>query len=162
MAHPAANVGRVLLGILCLFAAWALGGYLGDVMCPGTALAGGRESLAAKTGSSVAVLIVSAFVCRYILRSFGLALACLVSTELIVLLIVMGFSGLGLLTLADIRFNVWWLYAVTWSVVLAFLPGAGLGVLWARWAANKVAPANRSQPVHPKKKGISAAAGSGR
>ncbi len=75
---------------------------------------------------------------RYVLRSFGLALLCLGSTEVIALLIITGFSGLGMLTIADIRFNAWWLYAVTWNVVLAFLLGAGLGVLWSRRAANNV------------------------
>jgi len=138
MSHLAVNVGRVLLGILLLLAAWALGGYLGEIICPGTALVGGREPLAAKTGSSVAILIVSVFACRYVLRSFGMALLCLLSTELIVLLIVMGFSGLTMMpTMTNLRFNGWWLYALTWSVVLAFLPGAVFGVLWARRAANR-------------------------
>jgi hypothetical protein len=138
MQHLAAKTGRVLLGILSLFAAWALGGYVGDLLCPESSIVGGRESLAAKTGSSVAIVIASLVLGRYILRSFRLALLCLGSTELLVLLIIMGFSGLGMLALSDIRFNVWWLYAVTWNVVLAFLLGAGLGVLWFRRAANNV------------------------
>lgn len=138
MPPPAAKAGRVLVGVLSLFAAWTLGGYVGDMICPQSAIVGGRESLAAKTGSSVAILIASFVLGRYILRSFRLALVCLGSTELLVLLIVMGFSGLGIFAVADIRFNVWWLYAVTWNVVLAFLLGAALGVLWSRRAANNV------------------------
>jgi len=138
MPPAAAKAGRVLLGVLSLFAAWALGGYVGEVICPQSAIVGGRESLAAKTGSSVAIAIASFVLGRYSLRSVRLALLCLGSTELLVMLIVMGFSGLGMLTMADIQFNIWWLYAVTWNVVLAFFLGAGLGVLWFRRAANKV------------------------
>lgn len=120
-----------------MFAAFAIGGYLGDVICPQSAVVGGRESVAAKTGGSVAILIASVLVGRFILRSFSLALLCLAGTELIALLIIMGFSGLSMLTIADIGFNVWWLYAVTWNVALAFLLGAGFGVFWSRRSANK-------------------------
>lgn len=138
MSHPAAKAGRVVLGTLLLFAAWALGGYVGDVICPQSGIVGGRESLAAKTGSSVALVIVSLVLGRYVLRSFRLALLCLGSTEVLALLIITGFSGLGMLALSDIQFNLSWLYAVTWNVVLAFLLGGSLGVLWFRRAANNV------------------------
>ena len=138
MPHPAAKVGRIVLGVLSLFVAFALGGYLGELICPNSLVVGGRESLAAKAGASIAILCASVLTGRYVLRSFGLALLCLGSTELIALLIITGFSGLGMLTIADIRFNAWWLYAVTWNVVLAFSLGAGLGVLWSRRAANNV------------------------
>src|SRR5690348_14240618 len=135
MPHPAVKVCRVVLGVLSLFGAFALGGYFGDLICPNSPVVGGRESLGAKAGGSVAILCASVLTGRYVLRSFGLALLCLGSTELIALLIIMGFSGLGMVSIADIQFNVWWLYAATWNVVLAFLLGAGLGVLWFRRAA---------------------------
>jgi hypothetical protein len=129
-------VGRLLSGVVLLFGAWCLGGYVGEIICPGTALVGGRESLAGKIGCSVAILATAVMARRYLLRSFGLALMCLGIAELIALLMVLGFSGLTSLSLADIRFNGWWLYALTWNVVVAFVLGAAIGHLWDKWPAH--------------------------
>lgn len=137
MSNIAANVGRVLLGTLSLFVAWGIGGYLGSVICPNSVLVGGRETLAAKVGCSVAILAVSLILRRYLLRSFGQALVCLATTEVIVFVIIVCISGLTRLTLANVRFNIWWLYALTWNVVLAFLVGTMVGQLWDDRVSNK-------------------------
>ncbi len=146
MPHAVSITARTLVGVVSLFAAFALGGYLGDLAFPQSAVVGGRESLAGKTGGSVAILIASLLLGRYVLRSVGSALLCLAATEIIALLIIVGFSGLTTLTMADISFNAWWLYAVTWNVVLAFLLGAGFGLLWSRRAANPQSGADGRQP----------------
>jgi hypothetical protein len=123
MSLTPANVGRILAGVVLLFGAWGLGGYVGETICPGTILVGGRESLAGKIGCSVGVLAAAVIARRYLLRSFGLALTCLGVTETVVLLIILGFSGLTSFSMADIRFNGWWLYALTWNVVVVFVLG---------------------------------------
>ena len=143
MANIAANVGRVLLGILSLFVAWGIGGYLGSVICPNSVLVGSRETLATKVGCSVAILAASLILRRYLLRSFGQALVCFATTEVIAFVIIVCFSGLTRLTLADVRFNIWWLYALTWNVVLAFLVGAVVGRFWDDWACSRTAGMNR-------------------
>lgn len=143
MQHTSAKIGRVVLGLLSLFVAWFLGGYVGDVICPNSALVGGREAFAAKAGSSVAIFVAALIIRRRLLRSFGLALACLAATEVAVLLIVICFSGLATLTMADVRFNAWWLYALTWNVVIAFLIGTVAGQFWDNWATKAAGLQNR-------------------
>lgn len=143
MSNIAANMGRILLGILSLFLAWGIGGYIGSVICPNSVLVDGRETIAAKVGCAVAILAVSLVLCRYLLRSFVQALVCLVATEMIVLVIIVCVSGLTRLTLADVRFNLWWLGALTWNVVLAFLAGAVVGRSWDLWECNRTAGMNR-------------------
>ena len=134
MPHPVANVGRVLLGILVLFAAWVVGQYLGDIIYPGSILLWGMEALAAKVGSSVAILAASLILRRYLLHSFGLALVCLATTEFIVLFIIHCFTGFGTFPWIDLPFSGSWLYRLTWNVVLAFLIGTVVGQLWNDWA----------------------------
>lgn len=135
MSLTPANVGRILSGVVLLFLAWCLGGYVGETICPGTTLVGGRESLAGKVGCSVAILAAAVIARRYLLRSLGLSLTCLGITELVVLLIILGFSGLTSFSVADISFNGWWLYALTWNVVVAFILGAAVGHLWDKRSA---------------------------
>lgn len=146
MPRATPNAGRVVLGVLSLFAAWALGGFLGSIIYPASVLVGGRESLAAKVGCSVAILVASLIVRRYLLRSFWLAVLCLATVEVLVLLIIMFVSGLTTLTLADVRFNAGWLYGLTWNVVVAFLFGTAIGYLWDRKAANKALHATAAAP----------------
>jgi hypothetical protein len=137
MSNIPANIVRISLGVLSLFVAWAIGGYLGSVISPNSVLVGGRETLAAKVGCSVAILIASIIIRRYLLRSFGPALLCLATTEVIVFVIIICFTGLTRLTLADVYFNVWWLFALTWNFVLAFLVGAVVGWFWDDWARKR-------------------------
>jgi hypothetical protein len=132
-----ANIGRIILAVLSLFVAWMLGGYVASNIYPYSAIVGGRETLAAKVGCSIAILVTSLVIRRYLLRSFGLALVCLAVTEIIVLLIIICFTGLTTPTLADIRFNAWWLYALTWNVIVAFLVGTVLGHLWETFTTSK-------------------------
>jgi hypothetical protein len=113
---------------------------------PDSVLVGGRETLAGKVGCSVTILATAFIIRRYILRSFGLALVCLAATEVIVLFVVMSFSGLTTLTLADMRFNGWWVYALTWNVVAAFLVGITAGHFWDRRAANQTVQATAAAP----------------
>ena len=129
-----------------LFAAWVVGGFLGSMVFPDSVLVGGRETLAGKVGCSVAILATALIIRRYILRSFGLALACLAATEVIVLFVVMSVSGLTTLTMTDIRFNGWWVYALTWNVVAAFLVGIAAGHFWDRRAANQTVQATAAAP----------------
>ncbi len=77
MQPTSVKIGRVVLGVLSLFVVWFLGGYVGDAICPNSAMVGGREALAAKVGSSVAIFVAALIIRRHFLRSFGLALACL-------------------------------------------------------------------------------------
>jgi hypothetical protein len=146
MPRAAANVGRVSLGVLLLFVAWVAGGFVGSLVFPDSVLVGGRETLAGKVGCSAAILAAALIIRRYILRSFGLALVCLAATEVIVLFIVMSVSGLTTLTLTDIRFNGWWVYALTWNVVVAFLVGITAGHFWDRRAANQTVQATAAAP----------------
>ena len=146
MSLTPANVGRVLAGVVLFFVAWFLGGFVSETIFPGTTLVGGRESLAGKIGGSVAILAAAVVARRYLLRSLGLALTCLAVTEVVVLLIIVGFSGLTSFSMMDIRFNAWWLYAVTWNVIVAFFFGVALGHLWDKRAANKAPQAAAAAP----------------
>ena len=110
-------------------------------------MVGGREALAAKAVSSVAIFVAALIIRRHLLRSFGLAVACLAATQVTVLLIVICFSGLATLTMADVRFNAWWLYALTWNVVVAFPIGTVAGQFWDNWAATKAAGLNHGPAV---------------
>ena len=94
MPRATANIGRVCLGVLLVFAAWVVGGFLGSMVLPDSVLVGRRETLAGKVGCSVTILATALIIRRYILRSFGLALVCLAVTEIIALFVVMSFSGL--------------------------------------------------------------------
>jgi len=142
MLHITAYIGRIALGVLSLFAAWVIGGYIGSVICPNSVLVGGRETLAAKVGCSVAILIVSLIIRRYLLRSLGSALVCLATTEVIVFVIIICFSGLTRFALADVRFNACWLFALTWNVVLAFLVGTMVGQIWDNRVSKRTGEVN--------------------
>ena len=113
MSFTPANVGRILIGVVLLFAAFALGGYLGGSLYPDSLLVSKMEMLADKVGSSIGIVVVALLIRRYLLHSFSLALACLVMTEIIALLVILQFTGLTQLTLSDVRFNLGWLYAMT-------------------------------------------------
>ena len=43
MPRATANIGRVCLGVLMLFAAWVVGGFLGSMVFPDWVLVGGRD-----------------------------------------------------------------------------------------------------------------------
>ncbi len=90
------------------------------------------EMLADKVGALCGILIATLFLRRCLLRSFRLALICLAATEVVVLVIILHFTGLTTLTLFDIGFNVGWLYSLTWNVVVAYILGAVFGHLWQR------------------------------
>jgi uncharacterized membrane protein len=142
MSFTPANVGRILIGVVLLFAAFALGGCLGGSLFPDSLRVSRMEMLADKVGSSIGIVVVALLIRRYLLHSFSLALACLVVTEILALLVILQFTGLTHLTASDVRFNCGWLSAMTWNVVLAFLLGAGIGHVWDRRAANNRAAPN--------------------
>lgn len=143
MSNIATNMRRIFLGIFSLVAAWAIGGYLGSIICPNSVFVGGRETLAAKIGCSVAILAVSIVLGRYLLRSFGLALVCLFITEVLVFVVIICITGLTRITIYDLYFNIWWLFALTWNVVLMFFVGTIAGRFWDDWACNRTSGANR-------------------
>lgn len=127
--------GGVLAGIVVLFVAWLLGGYVGANLFPQSDLINKMETLPTKVGSSLGVLVASLFLRRYFLRSFRFALACLAATEVVAFLIITQVTGLSPFTLSNLRFNGGWLYALTWNVVVVFLLGAAIGHLWDRRTA---------------------------
>ena len=135
MPRTTANVGRILLSVVALFVAWIAGGFLVDRVFPGTFLMYRMESVAGKAGSTLGVVVVAVILRRYLLRSFALALICLASTELVVLLIAFAITGLWSLAWSDVRYNLWWVYVFTWNVVVGFFIGAGIGHLWDHRAA---------------------------
>ena len=49
MQHTSVKIGRVVLGVLSLFVAWFLGGYVGNAIYPNSSVVGGMEAIAAKT-----------------------------------------------------------------------------------------------------------------
>lgn len=136
MPKPA-NVGRILAGVALLFTAYVLGASLASNLFPGSAHANRMEMHSDKVGASIGIVVAALLLRRYLLRSFGLALTCLAATEAAAFLIIIQFTGLMEFTLFDLRFNVGWLYALTWNVVVAFLIGTTIGHLWDRRAANK-------------------------
>lgn len=147
MSHIFGTAGRVCLGALSLFVAWFLGGYVGDVIRPGSPLVGFREPLAGKIACSLAILLAAVVLRRYLLRSFGLAVLCLLATEVAVFIIITCFSGVMRPNLTDIGFNAETLYQLTWNVVIAFLIGAAAGQFWDNWAATKAAGLNHGPAV---------------
>jgi hypothetical protein len=147
MLYHTANLGRVFLGVLLLLMAWFLGLYVGSYVCPQTVLLNKLETLASKVGCSVSIILASAILRRYIYDSFGLALACLAATEVVVFLVVMSVTGLWSLTVINISFNTSWLWRLTWNVAIAFLIGTILGQLWKKWAdQDKDGPNGCSNP----------------
>ncbi len=107
MPRATANIGRVCLGVLMLFAAWVVGGFLGSMVFPDWVLVGGRDPRG--EGGEFSSHPSHRFDHPALhLAIFGLALVCLAGAEIIVLFVVMGFSGLTTLTLTNIRFNGWW------------------------------------------------------
>jgi hypothetical protein len=104
------------------------------------------ENFAAKVGGSIGILIASLLVRRYLLRSFRLAVACLATTEVLALLIIMFVIGLTGFGLEDVGFSIGWLYAITWNIVVACLVGVFIGHLWERRTANKALHATAAAP----------------
>mgnify|MGYP000993234737 CR=1 FL=1 len=143
MSHVFGIAGRVCLGVLSLFLAFFIGGYVGITIAPGSPLVGWREPLSGKIGCSVAILLAAVVLRRYLLRSFGLAVLCLFATEVAVFIIIMSISGLTKPTLTDIGFNAGILYQITWNVVIAFLIGTVAGQFWDNWASKADALKNR-------------------
>lgn len=131
------NVGRILAGVFLLFVAYVVGAYLCSSLFPESARANKMEMLADKVGASIGIAVAALLLRRFFLRSFGLALICLAATEVVVYIIILQFTGLLEFTLFDLRFNVGWLYTLTWNVVAAFLIGVAIGHLWDRRAAKK-------------------------
>jgi hypothetical protein len=132
MRHTTANIGKVFIGVLLMFAAWLLGSFLASRIYLGSDLVNRMENFAAKVGGSIGILIASLLVRRYLLRSFRLAVACLATTEVLALLIIMFVIGLTGFGLEDVGFSVGWLYAITWNIVAAFFIGVAIGQLWDR------------------------------
>lgn len=129
-----ANGGRVLAGVVVLFAAYVAGALLCGYLFPSAARANKMEMVTDKIGASVGIFIAGVLLRRYFLRSFGLVLVCLAATEIVALVIIVMVTGLVSLTLFDITFNLQWLYAMTWNVVIAYLLGATVGHVWDKRA----------------------------
>lgn len=133
MAKLVDNLIRVSLGVLLILVAWALGGYLGGLLWPQDASLNKIETLSSKVGSSVAIILASSILRRFIYGSFGWALTCLAATEFVVLLIIIYVRGLPL-TAYDIAASGRWLWKLTWNVMIAFPIGTIIGQLWKKWA----------------------------
>lgn len=118
-------LGRVILSVILLFTAYIVGGLLGLAFDPHSPSVTGMETYSLKIGSSISIVFISFLIGRYICKSFKMALACLGVTELVVLLIIIFvYGGPGALKSDNTRANVlWWLWELTWNVVVAFLVG---------------------------------------
>ena len=121
-----------------MFAAYLLGGYIGGSVTPESFGINKMETVATKVGSSVAIMVVSFALERFVFRSLEVALVCFAVTEAVVLLIILEITGLSLLNASDLAFNLGWLYSITWNVFVAFVIGIALGHLWYHSAANKL------------------------
>jgi hypothetical protein len=127
----------VPIGVVALFAAYILGGYIGGSVLPESFGINKMETVATKVGSSVAITIVSFALARFVFRSLDVALVCFAVTEAVVLLIIVQITGLSLSNASDFAFNLGWLYSITWNVFIAFVIGTALGHLWYHSVANK-------------------------
>ena len=127
----------VPIGVIALVAAYLLGGYIGGSVLPESFGLNKMETVATKVGSSVAIMIVSFALARFVFRSLEVACVCFAVTEAVVLLIILQITGLSISNASDLAFNLGWLYSITWNVFVAFLTGIALGHLWYRSAANK-------------------------
>ena len=138
MSRLEANAIRISVGVVALFVAFIAGSYLGGTLFPESSRVSKMEMFADKVGASIAIVVASLLLGRFLFRSIGVALLCLAATELVALIIILQITGLSLSTLSDITFNVGWLYSMTWNVIVAFVVGSVPGHLWYRRAANKV------------------------
>lgn len=130
MRRYMANGGRALAGVVLLFLAYVTGALVCGYLFPCAARANKMEMVTDKIGASVGIFIAAVLLRRYFLRSFGFVLLCLAATEIVALVIIVMVTGLVSLTLFDITFNLQWLYAMTWNVVIAYLLGAAVGHVW--------------------------------
>ncbi len=126
-----------------LFAAWWLAGLVADGLFPQAVVGRQVESLSADVGSTVGVLLASILLRRYVVRSFWLAVACITTTEVAVLLIISKVAGLPSFSyldmfVSDMAFNLGWLFDVTWNVIAAFAIGSLIGHFWDRRARLRV------------------------
>ena len=121
------NLVRIIIGTVAVILAWAIGGYIGGAIFPDTQLVNKMETGPDKLGSSVAILVVSFVLGRYLFHSFIQALICLVFTEVLALLIILFVTGLFSFSWPHLRFNISWLFTLTWNVVATYIIGAWVG-----------------------------------
>ncbi len=129
MKRTLANAGRVAAGVVILFIAYVTGASLCSWLFPNGPRANRMEMLTDKTGESMVIVIAALFLRRYLLRSFGMALVCLVATELVALAIILCFTGLPVDGM-DLHNTARWLYLMTWNVVASYLFGIAIGHWW--------------------------------
>jgi len=117
----------VLSCSIAVMAAWAIGGYLGAFLAPHSDLVNKVETVAGKLGASVGVFMATVILRLFLVKSTRLMLIALVAIECIALIIIVFFTGLYQLTMLDVQFNIGWLFALTWNVVLLFIIGTWVG-----------------------------------
>ena len=115
------DILRTAAGVAAIFVAYWLGVIAGDSLFPSSGFANRMEPMASKIGASVAVFLAGLVLRRYVIRTLTMAAICLLLVEILVALIIDIVNG----------FDLWWLYALTWNVVLTFIAGTVLGQFWA-------------------------------
>jgi len=118
---------KVLGCCIAVMIAWAIGGYLGDLLAPHSGLVNKVETIAGKFGASVGVFMAAVILRLFLIKSTRLMLMSLIAIECIALIVIVFFTGLYRLTGLDIEFNIGWLFALTWNVVLMFIIGTWVG-----------------------------------
>jgi len=123
---------------MAVMVAWILGGYWGDLLAPHSGLVNKVETFAGKFGASAGVFITAVILRLFLVKSARLMLISLVAIECLALIIIVFFTGLYRFTLFDFKFNLSWLFALTWNVVLMFTIGT--------WAGSKLKTKKSNPP----------------
>ena len=119
---------RVFGGIIALVLSWTIGGFFGAVIFPHSPLINRMETVSAKIGASIGILVISFLLSRYLLQSIRQIIVCYMCVEIFAFAIILFLTGLSSLTWFDLRSNISWLYAMTWNVTVVYIIGSALGL----------------------------------
>ncbi|MCX6227139.1 MAG: hypothetical protein NTV01_20710 [Bacteroidia bacterium] len=118
---------RIALSLFALVGAWVIGGFIGSRIITHAQLINKMETLPDKIGSSIGVLIVAFLLTKYIFKSFRQVVLCFIVVEIFALIVVLSVTQLWSFTWFDLKFNIEWLYTMTWNVAIAYAIGVAIG-----------------------------------
>jgi hypothetical protein len=118
---------RIALSLFVIVCAWAIGAIITGIVFPNAHLLNKIESLPEKIGSSIAVLIVSFLLAKFILKSFRQLFFCIIVVETFAFIVVLVTTQLWEFTWFDLKCNINWLFTITWNVVIAYAIGSAIG-----------------------------------
>jgi len=118
---------KVMICSITVMIVWIIGGYLGDLLVPHSDMVNKVETFAGKFSGSVGVFVAVVILRLFLIKSTRLMLISLMTIECIALIAIVFFTGLYQLTVLDVQFNIGWLFALTWNVVLLFIIGTWVG-----------------------------------